>query len=81
VDRIYCCSIGRQHAHEDPFGDQFYAVFARQATLDPSKLVFRLKRQPDTVQTDHIDWGFRSTALFGIDYRFMTAAIRPSPKR
>ena len=25
------------------------------------------------MQTDHVDWGFRSTALYGIDYRYMTA--------
>jgi hypothetical protein len=25
------------------------------------------------VQTDHVDWGFRSTLLWGIDYRYMTA--------
>src|SRR5271166_2451017 len=31
------------------------------------------KRQPDTVQTDHVDWGFRSTLIYGIDYRYMTA--------
>ena len=33
----------------------------------------RLERQVDSVQTDHIDIGFRSTLLFGTDYRFMTA--------
>ena len=32
-----------------------------------------LERQVDSVQTDHIDWGFRSTFLYGIDYRYMTA--------
>jgi hypothetical protein len=37
------------------------------------QFVFRAERLPDTVQTDHIDWGFRSTALYGIDYRYMTA--------
>jgi hypothetical protein len=35
--------------------------------------IIRLERELDSVQTDHIDWGFRSTALYGIDYRFMTA--------
>jgi hypothetical protein len=28
---------------------------------------------PDTVQTDHIDWGFRFTSLYGLDYRYTTA--------
>ena len=30
--------------------------------------LFRIERQVDSVQTDHIDWGFRSTHLYGIDY-------------
>lgn len=37
------------------------------------QLVLRLERQPDTVQADHCDWGFRITNLFGIDYRATTA--------
>jgi hypothetical protein len=37
------------------------------------QFVVRLERQVDTVQTDHIDWGFRSTYLFGTDYRYMVA--------
>ena len=35
--------------------------------------VLYIERQPDTVQTDHIDWGFRLAALYGLDYRFTTA--------
>jgi hypothetical protein len=31
-----------------------------------------IERQPDTVQTDHIDWGFRISPLYGLDYRFTT---------
>jgi hypothetical protein len=42
-------------------------------TLQLDQLVFRLERQLDSVQQDHIDYGFRSTVLFGIDYRYMTA--------
>jgi hypothetical protein len=37
------------------------------------QFVFRAARQVDTVQTDHIDWGFRSLILYGIDYREMVA--------
>ncbi len=32
-----------------------------------------IERQPDTVQKDHFDWGFRFTNLYGLDYRFTTA--------
>jgi len=37
------------------------------------QFVIRLERQVDSVQTDHIDFGFRSTYLYGTDYRYMTA--------
>ena len=48
-----------------------YWIVPNRMELD--QFVFRLEREPDTVQTDHIDWGFRSTVLYGIDYRYMTA--------
>jgi hypothetical protein len=32
-----------------------------------------IERVPDTIQTDHFDWGFRFTSLYGLDYRFTTA--------
>jgi len=37
------------------------------------QLVLRVERQPDTVQTDHFDWGYRLSNLFGMDYRWTTA--------
>jgi hypothetical protein len=45
----------------------------RGNTVEPDQEVLYIERQPDTVQTDHIDWGFRLTMLYGIDYRFTTA--------
>lgn len=39
----------------------------------PDQEVLYIEKQPDTVQTDHFDWGFRVTNLYGIDYRFTTA--------
>ncbi len=35
--------------------------------------VLYLERLPDTVQTDHVDWGFRFAQLYGQDYRYTTA--------
>jgi hypothetical protein len=32
-----------------------------------------LERLPDTVQKDHVDWGFRLTPMYDIDYRWTTA--------
>jgi Putative beta-barrel porin-2, OmpL-like. bbp2 len=41
------------------------------ATLDQA--VVYLERLPDTVQTDHVDWGFRLSADYGEDNRYTTA--------
>ena len=35
--------------------------------------VQRFELQPDTVQTDHIDWGFRIAPIYGENYRYTTA--------
>jgi len=41
--------------------------------LEMDQLILRVERIPDTVQNEHCDWGFRSSMLYGIDYRFTTA--------
>lgn len=41
--------------------------------LELDQLVLRLERNPDTVQTSHMDWGFRLSNLYGMDYRYTTA--------
>jgi hypothetical protein len=41
------------------------AGFLNQAT-------FYIDRLPDTIQTDHVDWGFRLTSIYGTDYRYTT---------
>lgn len=47
-----------------------YNQIANSIQLD--QLTLYVERVPDTVQTDHFDWGFRFTALYGMDYRFTT---------
>jgi len=42
-------------------------------SIQPDQQVLYIERQPDTVQTDHFDWGFRVATLYGLDYRFTTA--------
>ena len=37
------------------------------------QFVLRFEREMDTVQTDHIDYGFRSTHMYGEDYRYTQA--------
>jgi hypothetical protein len=48
-----------------------YAIVPNRVELDQG--VIRIERVPDTVQTDHVDWGFRITPMYGIDYRWTTA--------
>ncbi|HEX8798570.1 MAG TPA: outer membrane beta-barrel protein, partial [Terriglobales bacterium] len=49
------------------------AYFIVPNSFQPDQETLYIERQPDTVQTDHFDWGFRITSLYGIDYRFTTA--------
>ena len=39
-------------------------------TIQMDQTVLYVERTPDTVQTDHIDWGFRVSAIYGVDYRY-----------
>jgi hypothetical protein len=48
-----------------------YSVIPNTVQLDQATLY--VERVPDTVQTDHFDWGFRLTNLYGLDYRFTAA--------
>jgi len=38
-----------------------------------NQVVLYAERLPDSVQRDHIDWGYHLTALYGTDYRFTIA--------
>jgi hypothetical protein len=49
------------------------SYWIRPNTGDLDQAVFRFERQLDSVQTDHVDWGFRATLDYGIDYRYFTA--------
>jgi hypothetical protein len=42
-------------------------------SLQLDQAVIKFEREVDSVQTDHIDWGFKSVSLYGIDYRYTTA--------
>jgi hypothetical protein len=48
-----------------------YWIVPNSYQLD--QLIAKLEREVDSVQTDHVDWGFRSVSLYGIDYRYTTA--------
>ncbi len=40
--------------------------------LEMNQIVLYAERLPDSVQRDHVDWGYHLTALYGTDYRFTT---------
>jgi hypothetical protein len=42
-------------------------------TVQLDQAVLYIERLPDTVQTDHIDWGFRLAPIYGENYRYTTA--------
>jgi hypothetical protein len=49
------------------------AYFYTPNTAEFDQAVLYVERVPDTVQTDHIDWGFRASVLWGENYRYTTA--------
>lgn len=42
-------------------------------TIQLNQFALYVERQPDTVQKEHVDWGFRFTNIYGTDYRFTTS--------
>jgi hypothetical protein len=42
-------------------------------TVQLDQAVIYIDRLPDTIQTDHIDWGMRLSAIYGENYRYTTA--------
>ncbi|AWM33647.1 hypothetical protein DDQ68_13150 [Hymenobacter nivis] len=48
-----------------------YNLVPNQVVLD--QLILRIERQPNTIQTDHMDWGFLVDNIFGTDYRYTIA--------
>ena len=45
-----------------------YPIHPNRVELD--QFVFHIERLPDTVQKDHVDWGFNVTNVYGLDYRY-----------
>ncbi|HMK78317.1 MAG TPA: outer membrane beta-barrel protein [Xanthobacteraceae bacterium] len=42
-------------------------------TVQLDQAVVYIERLPDTVQKENVDWGFRISGLYGVDYRYTTA--------
>jgi hypothetical protein len=63
-------SYNWSNSHNSNTPDSYWIVPNRP---EVDQLLLRFERLPDTVQTDHLDWGFRSTVFYGIDYRYTMA--------
>jgi hypothetical protein len=48
-----------------------YDIIPNSVVLDQVGVKF--DKQPNTLQTEHFDWGFLSTVIFGTDYRYTVA--------
>jgi hypothetical protein len=49
------------------------AYMYRPNVFQLDQAVMYIERLPDTVQKDHIDWGFRISSIYGENYRYTTA--------
>jgi hypothetical protein len=58
----------RQPGGNAPIG---YAYTPNTVQLDQA--VVYVERTPDTVQSDHVDWGFRLSGIYGENYRYTTS--------
>ena len=56
-----------------PGGNAPIAYSYTPNTVQLDQFVVYLDRFPDTVQTDHIDWGLRLSAIYGENYRYTTS--------
>jgi len=58
---------------QKPGGNAPMAYMYTPNTAEFDQAVIYAERVPDTVQTDHVDWGFRLSGLYGENYRYTTA--------
>jgi hypothetical protein len=56
--------------NKNKFGNAPVAYTVNPDTAELDQTVLYIERVPDTVQTDHIDWGFRLSAIYGENYRY-----------
>jgi hypothetical protein len=56
-----------------PGGNWPAAYLYTPNTVQLDQAVLYIERVPDTVQKDHVDWGFRVSGIYGENYRYTTA--------
>jgi hypothetical protein len=66
-------NISTSHTSKTSENGNFPMIYdLRPNRMEFNQAVLYLERLPDEAQIDHIDWGFRISALYGLDYRFTT---------
>jgi hypothetical protein len=64
-------NISTSHPSKQSENGNFPLVYdIRPNRMELNQIVLYVERLPDENQTDHIDWGFRYSMLYGLDYRF-----------
>ncbi len=58
--------------HQQPGGNAPISYSYTPNTVQLDQFVVYVERTPDTVQDDHIDWGFRVSGIYGENYRYTT---------
>jgi hypothetical protein len=71
--RIYGWLTAEMNASTSKLTNTPDSYWIRPNNIDVDQALIRVERNLDSVQTDHLDWGFRSTLIYGIDYRYTTA--------
>jgi hypothetical protein len=67
-------NISTSHPSKTSENGNFPLVYdIRPNRMELNQIVLYLERLPDENQMDHIDWGFRVSFLYGLDYRFTLA--------
>jgi hypothetical protein len=64
-------NVSSNTLHDGGNAPAAYMYSPNTVTLDQA--VVYVERTPDTVQKDHIDWGFRFSAIYGENYRYTTS--------
>jgi hypothetical protein len=64
---------GNLSSSKNKYGNSPAAYDFQPNAISLDQAVLYVERTPDTVQTDHIDWGFRLSAIYGTNYRYTTA--------
>jgi hypothetical protein len=66
-------NISTSHTSKTSENGNFPLIYdLRPNRMELNQFVVYLERLPDENQMDHIDWGFRVSFLYGLDYRFTT---------